>query len=215
MTFDIGDSSLIFKGVSLFLKENYMPNLEISEVFSLSLAKTIYKYLEEYFPKISDRFENIPENLRTGIESISEVFFNKCEVFEEDRSTAESFTLKPYNRLYDRNKRIKPVDIDSINEYNIASWEINEQIMQFLDEDTVITENSSMEEIAQMQKMARALDYIDKGTVGIIDADFVSICLSIQLQQREIDKRIVPHGYCDIYVEKYLRSINEVRMNTY
>ena len=48
--YDIGSKSLIFKRISMFLQETYMSTLEVSDEYTLDLAKCIYEYLRDFYP---------------------------------------------------------------------------------------------------------------------------------------------------------------------
>lgn len=102
-----------------------------------------------------------------------------------------------------------------VNQYNIYSWPINETILQFLDPETVITENSNMDSIAQMQILAEKLYYNPGQNLGLFDDAFSSLCTAIQEELTATDSRVIVTGYCDIFVERYLRSKNDVRTEVY
>lgn len=103
---------------------------------------------------------------------------------------------------------------NSINKYNIASWPINETILQYLIPELVITPESFEDDIAQIQLLAQAEGYT-KYTPGIFDDKLKIRCLKHQESLMERDLRVVPTGYCDIYVEHQFRAINEERVEVY
>ena len=102
----------------------------------------------------------------------------------------------------------------AINKYNISSWPINESILQYLTPELVITKDSFEDDIAQMQLLAQAEGYNDY-TPGIFDNKLENLCVKSQEFLMERDQRVVPTGYCDIYVEYKLRAANEERVEVY
>ena len=102
-----------------------------------------------------------------------------------------------------------------VNQYNIYSWPINETILQFLNPETVITETSNMDDIAQMQLLAESAGYIIGQNLGLFDEEFKNFCIKTQENLLNTDSRVIVTGYCDIFVERYIRSKNPVRTEVY
>jgi hypothetical protein len=360
-TYNIGDKSLIFKRVSMFLQETYMSSLEVSDEYTLDLAKCIYEYLRDFYPnrykyyfcvstipsdflsvmdfssnfgiqqtkyyvRSADRYTNkwlgsyepAPMNstwadntfyvegpeysiadiytigMQTGLLGDGTAVYNKnfpgiytykllgytkdiiaasdvtkltdeqkiyslnettkflqilenpeleelYKKYAEETSKRQSnkgvLSDREYNRIKEQIRFIeeqrdyfakvpsyKSADSDilqfvtdglsQVNKYNIASWPINEAILQFLTPDIVITEQSNEDDIAQMQVLARALDYNSKH-IGLFDENFKDLCKHIQIELSDTDKRVIVNSYCDIFVERYLRAKNDVRTEVY
>lgn len=102
-----------------------------------------------------------------------------------------------------------------VNQYNIYSWPINETVLQFLSPEIVITEDSNMDTIAQMQILAENAGYTVGQNLGLFDEDFKNFCIKTQEELLNTDSRVVVTGYCDIFVERYIRSKNSVRTEVY
>lgn len=360
-TYDIGDKSLVFKRISMFLQETYMSSLKISDEYTLELAKCIYEYLRDFYPNkykyyfvvatmpsdflsVMDSYEHsgvqqtkyylkatdpdtkewngqyvlAPMNslwvdntfyvkgpeysvsdiyaigMQSGLwgdgtpiynENFPGIYTYKLLGYTKDIISAQDivnltdeqkiYTItettpflrilenpelqklqqeyteetslrqsgkgrlsdREYNRIMDQidainTQRAYFADVPSenstdaevlqfvtdglsqVNKYNIASWPINESILQFLVPDLVVTENSSEDDIAQMQILAEAVDYRIYN-IGLFDDDFKNLCEAIQIKLSEVDKRIIINKYCDIFVERYLRSKNNVRTEVY
>lgn len=360
-TYDIGARSLIFKRISMFLQETYMPTLEISDEYTLTLAKCIYEYLRDFYPNTYKYYyvvSTIPNDFLSTMDSVEHAGIQQTKYYLKDfdpntkewtgryvlapmnsvwvdntfyiegpeYSLSDIYTIgfqsgiwgdgtpiyndnfpgiytykllgytkdlvatqdiltltdeqklytlnetvpflqilenpelqelqqkydtettlrqsnkgilsdREYNRLKDKMLSIEkqracfakvPSASSSVDEilqfvtdglmqvskYNIASWPINEAILQFLVPDLVVTEGSSEDDIAQMQLLAEAVDY-HIVNIGLFDIEFKNLCERIQLKLSETDKRIIINKYCDIFVERYLRSQNSVRTEVY
>jgi hypothetical protein len=357
-TYDIGSKSLIFKRISMFLQETYMSTLEVSDEYTLDLAKCIYEYLRDFYP---NRYKywysvlSIPDDFLTTIAKANQKTYYKKEytntvpvvwtgnyipatkndVWQDNvyyisgpefsiadiyaigmqlgiagdgtpvyneyftgiytyellgytkdlASPADILTLtdeqktytlnsvvpltniltnpelqklytqynaetvarqsgqktmsdRNYSRIIDKIKFIEDSRayfanvpngssayedtqkfiedcLSWVNKYNIYSWPINETILQFLNPDTVITETSDIDDIAQMQLLAEAVDYVPGNNIGFFDNDLEQLCRDIQQELFDLDKRVIVNGYCDIFVERYLRSKNEVKAEVY
>lgn len=349
MTYDIGSKSLIFKKVSMFLQDTYLNTLEVSDEYTLDLAKCIYEYLRDFYSNTNQYyyllqdmpddfttnfnkyFIKTPAGLYTSLTSPQSFSENTYYTLGLDISIADTYVLglqtgvykdksRNYNsnfpgiltyklsgytkdfsiseqnknllniasaaeRIYDTQYLIHILDIlddpethniegtlakeealrtsgsageltdseirdledrlaylhsvraklpagptsnsDSeaisqfidcalkqVNKFNIASWPINETILQFLIPDVVITENSSEEDIAQMQLLAEALDYRDY-TSGFLDETLSNLFREIQQLLMDQNNKVLIHGYCDTFTERYLRTKNEIRTEVY
>lgn len=359
-TYDIGSKSLIFKRISMFLQETYMSTLEVSDEYTLDLAKCIYEYLRDFYPNtyqywlpvmsqpsdftkvLQDKYQDkyykrisyIDNNGNTvwtneyilaseqdiwadntyfvkGMEcTISDIYtigmpigllgddtlvyndyFPGIYTYEllgytkdlpapsaiktlTDEQKIYSITnttpflkvldnpeLSKLNQKYQTETSLRQqgqktlsdreynllknkmdfiiesrtyfasaprTDTDAenvlkfvtdglswVNQYNIYSWPINETLLQFLTPDLVITEASEMDDIAQMQLLAKAVNYIPGENLGLFDSEFEQLCRAIQEELKQTNSRIIVTGYCDIFVERYLRSKNDIRTEVY
>lgn len=322
--YDIGDRSLLFKKLSMFLKENYKPTLEVSDEYTLDLAKSIYGYLQEYYPKRVSLYQSVGDIYLNGlaidrdkytgeliydnaifnsdygkigygamvhpviggIDSNKSINFAEPQelIYDIDESHAKPFretqylldvnlqvsllSDKPndwdsdvtlfepafhkyyekvvdesgeehYNHIvgdnpplfisdyfYKADEQISDVDghsiqltpinkesikLSKLNEFNINSWIINETIIQFIDSDTVISESSSDTDVLYLQQLAENLNYTPM-VYADWDSNFTNVCIDIQSEMRKTNPKIIVNGFGDLYVEKYLRSQNEVRI---
>lgn len=212
MIYNISDTSVNFTYISLYLKNFYQSSLAISNTYSLELAKCIYQYLNDIFPS-----KSITNHANTIIntDSIAEYYlFGKsintgCKIFpvanNEDTNNLPQFTI------YDRTEQIKPSSVNDINGYNISSWPIDETVMQYLFPDTVISENSDIDQIAQAQLLAKPMEYAP-AKLGAFDNEFYLILYGIQRFLQNTDPKVIATGYYDIFAEAYLRKLNEVNI---
>lgn len=124
-----------------------------------------------------------------------------------------------YDRLTDRQGYQYQTNIKSINDitkYNIALWPISDNIIQYVIKDSVITPLSPLEDIAEMQKLLSNINSFKYDyNPGNWDYEFSKACYTIQTILRESNQELVCTGLCDLYVEKYLRSQNEIRSTGY
>lgn len=359
-TYDIGSRSLIFKRISMFLQETYMSTLEVSDEYTLDLAKCIYEYLRDFYPSFRRYWLlvlSIPEDflstiakphqdvyykkeyitstnnikvwtgkyipateydswldntyyikgpectisdiyamgLQNGILGDGTITYNEIfpgiytyellgytknlevpadirkltdeqkiytldrtvpfvKIFENPELTKlyqkyqtetdlrqsgqKTLSDREYSRLKERIDFIEDSrecfasvpdgsttlsdtvnfvsdGLSWVNQYNIQSWPINESILQFLNPETVISETSDMDTIAQMQILASMVGYEPGSNIGLFDESFTETCQKIQEELAETDSRVLVTGYCDIFVERYLRSKNDVKVEVY
>ena len=230
MIYSLGDKSLLFKKISIQLQNDFDATLRISDKYDLTLAKCIYRYLHEMYINLYSDSDNICEDA----EDIAKAYLSYARLYKDITLVQPGVELPPLNkRIYNRNI-IVDSEVSSINEitkYNIAKWPIADNIIQYIIADSVITPQSSLEDIAAMQKLLSNIPAINYDyRPGLWDLEFSEICYQIQKRMRDgnvkdfttssavgdIDNlNIICTGFCDVYVERYLRSKNEVRSTSY
>lgn len=217
MTYNIGDKSIIFKYISINLKNAYLSTIEVSNEFTLDLAKHIYNYLKFNYPKLE-----LGDNINT--EDLAEYFLrgHTTEDFVDENAGAWVY-VKPdsYDEdentsliIYDTSQETIPESINDINKYNISSWKINDSIIQFLQPGVIIDTYSNMDEIAQAQTLLIPTGYVpsELGNIDLSkDKAFYDTCYLIQKSKQVENNLIVASGYFDIYVESFARGLSEVR----
>lgn len=228
MRYSLGDKSLLFKYISINLKNVYLSTIHVSDEYTLDLAKHIYNYLHIYYPKLT--IKDNKNNIIFGVEDISQYFLfghNKDSLSNTDigaRIKPKIAEIKSNesndktNIIYDDNSETIPESISDINKYNIIDWPINDSVIQFLQPGVVISEYSTVDEIASAQYSLLNAGYkIPKientqiDNIGAIDEKFNMYCYAIQKSEMEKDANVVATGYYDIYVESYTRGLSEVR----
>ena len=241
MTYNLEDRSILFKKISIQLQNDFDSTLEVSDKYTLSLALCIYRYLSNKYSKlIEDEIEEIideqrktlPEELVDKISyknrlidlranKISDEYLSSVKLYKDITLDPEHTPLEDH--IYDRNTSAPKYEyqpnIDSINKitkYNIAFWPISDNILQYVMLNSVVTPMSSLEDIAEMQKLLSNIrpfnyDY----TPGIWDYNFSKACYTIQFILHESDETVILTGLCDLAVERYLRSRNETRSTAY
>lgn len=115
-------------------------------------------------------------------------------------------------KIYDTDKDIIPTSILDINKYNIKSWPINDQVLQYLQPGIVICEEfSSLDEIAMAQaemRDAREFQY-EPISLGSIDNAFIKNCYLSQKYYSN-NRQVLITAYFDTYVESTIRHYSEV-----
>lgn len=152
-------------------------------------------------------------------EDISRAYLDYARLYKDITLVPkDSLDVDLDKRIYDRNK-INNDLVESINDitrFNIALWPISDNIIQYVFSDTVITPLSSLEDIAEMQKLLSNIYSFNYEYVpGTWDYNFSKACYTIQIMSKESNPEIICTGLCDLYVERYLRSQNEIRSTSY
>ena len=235
--YDIGDKSLLFKYISLNLKEVYKSDIEVSEEYTIDLAFNIYNFLKLYYPQlhITDGVNSIDAtdlaeyyimghkpsvNDPTNINGVKLYpIYETYSKLNEKTNTVEDFIIYDTtitNKLDSR--LVEPTSIMDLNELNIMSWPLRDNIIQFLQPGVIISSESTLDEIAQAQQQLSLAGYnipkinnTDILQYGEIDEDFKLYCYNIQNKVKMQDMYAISSGYFDIYVESFTRSIDEVR----
>lgn len=223
-TFNIGDKNIIFKYVSIYLKETYKSDFKVTDEYSIELGKCIYMFLRDLYPQLSILATNSDSSVEEEIlaDDISNIYLNSAKIYQniEELNSTEKLTLQdklnlnshPSTAIYNTNVTAIPESIDLINKYNIDSWPIDDTILQFLYPETIISELSDIDEIAEIQILcSKAVGY-EPENLGRIDNNFKLLCYNVQknnLLPANINTKCT--GYFDIYVESFMRSLNEVR----
>lgn len=231
MKYSLGEKSLIFKYISINLKNVYLSTIQVSNEYTLDLAKHIYNYLKIYYPKNTIKVENASVE---NVEDIAEYFLHghdrndlsdsdigatiKPTILDADLiQNADSLSDTNY-MIYDNNSKTIPESISNINKYNIIDWPINDSVIQFLQPGVVISDNSDIDEIAYAQySLCKAGYVIPKlknsqiEDIGKINEEFKLYCYKIQQLRIKNEKNVVATGYYDMYVESYTRGLSEVR----
>lgn len=241
MTYNLNDKSLLFKKISIQLQNDFDSTLKVSDTYTLELAKCIYNYLSykysdviknkinelisaqsEYLSsELSEKIEYKGRLIDIIVETVADTYLSGVKLYKDITLNPESVPLDEH--LYDRNTSAVgyeyQTDIKSINEitkYNIAFWPISDNVLQYVIDNSVITPLSSLEDIATMQKLLYNISSFNYNyDPGMWDTDFSRACYLIQLIAKESDDAVILTGLCDLCVEKYLRSHNEIRSSSY
>ncbi len=150
-------------------------------------------------------------------EQIARAYLDNAKLYRDITIDPDKTSLDEhiYDRLTDRQGYEYQTNIESIDlitKYNIALWPISDNIIQYVIKDSVITPLSSLEDIAEMQKLLSNINSFNYDyNPGNWDYEFSKACYTIQTILRESNQELVCTGLCDLYVEKYLRSQNEIR----
>ena len=217
MIYNLGDKSILFKKLSIRLQNDFDSNLLVSDKYTLELSKCIYNYLLYTY----DNASYLSDLIVSDAQKISDVYLSKVKLYKDITINPDETAIN--NHIYDRNTSVPGYEyqtnidsIDKITKYNIAFWPIDDNLLQYITVNTVITPNSSFEDIASMQKLLSNIQStIYDYTPGIWDYKFSEYCYNIQSNMKSTNKDIILTGLCDLYVEKYLRSHNEIRNNSY
>lgn len=223
MKYSLGHKSILFKYISINLKNTYLSTIKVSNEYTLDLAKNIYNYLKTYYPL--QVIENAQKELVTDVEDIAEYFlfghdkedFSSNDIGAIIKEKINDSDDANSSDIYDMNSRTYPENINDINIYNIDDWPINDSIIQYLQPGVVISESSTVDEIAVAQYQLTYAGYKipkitkDIDAIGEIDNNFKLYCYAIQKSEFEKNYDIVKTGYYDIFVESYARGLSEVR----
>ncbi len=216
--YNLSDKSILFSKISMQLKNDFNSSLTVSNEYTLDLAKCIYNYLNDMFNPNNFIDENDSRLIVNDATSVAGEFIKYANLYTD--ITVNKLDTPIENHIYDRlsgyTETISNLNnsVNDINKFNIASWPIYDSIIQYVNLDTVINPGSSLEDIALIQKMlSNVTDY--KYEPGIWDLDLSKHIYAIQMELKSKDPHIVCSGMCDIYVEKYLRSKNEIRSSSY
>ena len=188
------------------------------KIYTLSDTTAFLQILENpQLSKLNAKYQTETENREAGKQALSDREYNLIQ----DQITAiedqRTYFANVPNGNSDTSDVLKFVTdgLNQVNKYNIKSWPINETILQYVCPETVITESSNMDDIAQMQLLAETVNYIPGDNIGLFDSEFEILCRTIQSDLQTVDNRVIVTGYCDIFVERYLRSRNNVRAEVY
>lgn len=220
MIYNLGDQSILFKNISIQLQNDFDSSLIVSDIYSLDLAKCIYRYLDTVYNSLV---------FNSNQERLIDIRSNKvCDIYLSFVKLYKDITLNPQDtplidHIYDRNtSRVNyeyQTGIETINEitkYNVALWPISDEILQYVVKDSVITPLSSLEDIATMQKLLSNIKSFSYSyNAGLWDLTFSTACYTIQHIMHESDENIILSGLCDLHVEKYLRAHNDIRSTSY
>lgn len=216
--YNLSDKSILFSKLSVQLKNDFDSSLTVSNEYTLDLAKCIYNYLNNMFNPVNFIDENSNRLIANNAKSVADEFIKYANLYEDITVNGDETPIE--NHIYDRLSGYTTTvtylnnSIDDINKFNIAYWPIYDSIIQYVNSDTVINPNSSLEDIALIQKLlSNTTDY--NYEPGVWDLTLSEHFYSIQNELKSKEPHIICSGLCDIYVEKYLRSKNEIRSSSY
>lgn len=208
----------ILSGQSINVNKDY--DLNDDDVIDTTDSTMLREYL---LGKLKDTDIN-PSNgklIHIHAEQVARAFLDSAKLYHDITLDPDTTDLNEhiYDRLTDRQGyqyQTNIQSIDLITKYNIALWPISDNIIQYVIKDSVITPLSSLEDIAEMQKLLSNINSFNYDyNPGNWDYEFSKACYTIQTILRESNQELVCTGLCDLYVEKYLRSQNEIRSTGY
>lgn len=212
----------ILSGQSITSIDNKDYDLNDDDIFDTSDVTMLRKYLLGVIDGDDLNPNPIGEKLiHVHAEQISRAYLDNAKLYRDITLDPSNTPLTEhiYDRLTDRQGyeyRANVESIDLITKYNIALWPISDNIIQYVIKDSVITPLSSLEDIAEMQKLLSNINSFNYDyNPGNWDYEFSKACYTIQTILRESNQELVCTGLCDLYVEKYLRSQNEIRSTGY
>lgn len=206
MIYALNSKSLLFKYISYNLNNFYDSSLEISDTYSLDLARCIYSFLSDSFPQ--QYKYNSDGSVLEEMEDISQYYLNKSKIYNKIIYSENETLQNNQLPVYDYDNPVTPEDISDINKYNIYTWDIDDYIIQYLQPGVVINDVNTVDEIAQAQISLEVLNYKPEN-IGTLDDNFSSLCYDIQVKLKQNNPSIISTGYYDIYVESYARLIGE------
>ena len=139
---------------------------------------------------------------------IGDYYFNKSQIYQRIIYGDDKELENKQIPVYDYDNPVTPEDVSEINKYNIASWNIDDYIIQYLQPGVIVHQGSTIDEIAQAQISLEIFNY-KANILGEIDENFISLCYDIQMRVKQSNDDVIPTGYYDIYVESFIRSMSE------
>ena len=153
------------------------------KIYTLSDTTAFLQILENpQLSKLYAKYQAETDNRSAGKQSLSDREYNLILDQINDILEQRTYYANVPNGDSDTSDVLKFVTdgLNQVNKYNIASWPINESILQYVCPDTVITAYSNMDDIAQMQLLAEPADYTPGDNIGLFDSEFETLCRNIQ-----------------------------------